>query len=112
MVNCRSISIRCCDSYTFCLVSFIYSFVYDLYVLNDFKLILPPFQLLLYVLVSVDNDGEEDVDQDPAHGDGKEEEHDSGDSVGFLCERELDFDMWRIQAVTNFIKSEGFKQSH
>ena len=56
----------------------------DLDVLNHFEVILLALQLLLDLLVSVDDDGEEHVDQDPAHGHREEEEHHSGNRVCFL----------------------------
>ena len=63
----------------------------DLYILNNFQFIFPSLQLLLDILVAVNDDGEEDIDQHPAHRDSKEEEHHGGDSVGFL-ELQSDFE--------------------
>ena len=56
----------------------------DLDVLDHFEVILLALQLLLDLLVSVDYDGEEHVDQDPANRHSEEEEHHSGNRVRFL----------------------------
>ena len=56
----------------------------DLDVLDHFKVILLALQLLLDLLVPVDDDGEEHVDQDPAHGHREEEEHHRCNRVRFL----------------------------
>ena len=62
-----------------------------LYVLDNFQLILPSLQLLLDIFIAVNDDGEEDIDQHPAHRDSKEEEHHGGDSVRLL-EKRSNFD--------------------
>ena len=56
----------------------------DLDVLDHFEVILLALQLLLDLLVPVDDDGEEHVDQDPAHGHREEEEHHRCNRVRFL----------------------------
>ena len=56
----------------------------NLDVLDNFQLILPALKLLLDIFIAVNNDGEEDIDEDPAHRDSKEEEHHGGNSVRFL----------------------------
>ena len=42
---------------------------------SHLKLIPLPFQFLLHSLVTLDDDGEENIDKDPVDTDGKEEEH-------------------------------------
>ena len=56
----------------------------NLYILNNFQLIFPTLQFLLDIFIAVNDDGEEDIDQHPAHRDSKEEEHHGGDGVCFL----------------------------
>ena len=66
------------------------------YILYHLKLIFPSFQLLLDVFVSVDNNSEENVDEDPADRYGEEKEHDGCYSVCFLFVWNVGFEFFYL----------------
>ena len=73
----------------------------DLYILNNFQLIFPSLQFLLDIFIALNDDGEEDIDENPADRDSKEEEHYGGNCVRLL-EYPSDFDQNFEYQIVNF----------
>ena len=53
-------------------------------VLNNFQLILLSVQLLLDIFITINNDCQHHVDQDPAHRDREQKEHEGCNAISFL----------------------------